>query len=323
MALSVEQFIKGLDSRMPSVMLVHGDEPLQLREVVDAVRRAAPKHGFTERRRFVADADFSWGQLDEVASTMSLFADQQLVDISLEKLPTKGADAERLLNLIERAGETYSVILHGARLAAKDLKSAWAKAALSAGVEFLIWPPRADQLPGFIRQRLLAGGFQPDADAVTAMVERVEGNLLAADQEIYKLSLLREPGPLSAEDIQAAVADQSRFEIDDLVAAFAAGDRKRFFRVLVNLRDEDVNIVLVINALARETRAILGYKLNPKMPRFVTARWTQAKSRLPEAYWRRYLAQLGKLDGVSKGRGELSGDIWRDLMQSTQPMFNR
>ena len=321
-AMTPEQFFRQSEQRLPVTMLIHGDEPLQLRELTDHVRRQAALQGHNERIRLVADGDFDWASTQEISYTQSLFADRQLIDIGLEKMPTK-QDLPHVLRLVEGAGDSYSVMIHGARLAKKDRNSAWAEALVNRGVEVQIWPPNTEQLPAFLNRRLSQAGFVADTEALSALVERVEGNLLAADQEIKKLAMVLPAGNLTAQHIKDSVSNHARFEIDDLIVALAEGDMGRFVKVATALRDEAVHVVVVLAALSREVRSIIN-PLKPKgMPRFVLQRWQRAERRLHRAHWVRYLHALGQLDFVAKGRDVVSGDPWRDLIRMSRPVLKR
>lgn len=243
--------------------LLFGDEPLQLGEAADAVRAAARTHGFSERTCLEADANADWSALDHAAASLSLFAERRLVEVRLTGDGVGNNGAKAIRRYCERGADDVLLLLIAPRLDWKSLSSKWAQALDAAGVIVQVRQPQGRRLQDWLRGRLTRAGFQPTDEALALLAERVEGNLLAAAQEIEKLGLLREPGPLDAEALLASVYDSARYDLFDLTNAAVAGDRARVLRVLHGLQAEDTAPPLVLWVLARELRklAALGFAL--------------------------------------------------------------
>lgn len=256
MQLRPEQLESHLEKTLAPVYLLSGEEPLQLMEAADAVRAAARSKGVEDREVFNVDKGFDWEQLSVAAESLSLFARQRLLEL---RLPTgkPGPQGSKVLQAYaRRPAEDTVLLIEAGRLDANDRKTAWCKAMESVGVLVQVWPLDLPGTQAWMQRRMRRHGLQPTAEAVRLLAERVEGNLLAAAQEIDKLVLLSGPGPVDADGVLSAVADSARFGVFDLVDAALAGETARAVRVLQGLRDEGVEDVLVLWALAREIRAL-------------------------------------------------------------------
>lgn len=255
--LRVEEFHTRLKARLFPFYLIHGEEPLLIQECADALRAACRARGISERQVFDVDANFDWNRLGAEFCGMSLFGERKLIEVRLAgaKLGPAGSQALRELAALPPS-EDVVLILAG-KLDREVEKSAWVRAIEEAGATLRVWPLRRNELPGWITQRLRAAGFQPARDAVALLAERVEGNLLAARQEIEKLALLAEPGALDATALAALVTDSARYSIFDLSDRVFEGDRAAAVRTLSGLRAEGTEATLVLWALTDEIRRVL------------------------------------------------------------------
>ncbi|NBC13176.1 MAG: DNA polymerase III subunit delta [Gammaproteobacteria bacterium] len=321
MRLDPTQLTTALNGPPAPVYLLFGDEPLQLGEAADAVRAAARTHGFSERTCLEADANADWSALDHAAASLSLFAERRLVEVRLagEGVGNEGAKAIR--RYCDRGADDVLLLIVAPRLDWKTLSSKWAQALDAAGVIVQVRQPQGRRLQEWLRGRLTRAGFQPSDEALALLAERVEGNLLAAAQEIEKLGLLRAPGPLSAEALLASVYDSARYDLFDLTNAAVAGDRARVHRVLHGLQAEDMAPPLVLWVLARELRklAALGYALanrgdtgavlrEYKVPDSRRSATLATARRLPLTTLWELLARCADADLAIKGRS--SADPW-------------
>ena len=236
--------------------LLYGDEPLQLGDAADRIRRAARERGFSERTCLEQTAQFDWSSLAGEANSLSLFAERRLIELRVggDSVGQEGADAIR--RYCQHISPDVLLLILAPKLDRKKLKSKWAEALDSKGVIMQVRQLQGQGLLQWLRQRLTEAGFQPTPDAIALLAERVEGNLLAADQEIAKLKLLREPGALDAEALLAAVHDSARYDLFDLTDAALGGDRARVSRVLHGLEAEGTAEPLVLWVLAREIRKL-------------------------------------------------------------------
>ena len=257
MRLRVEQLAKHLQNDLLPVYLVAGDEPLQQDECLDALRAAARQKGFDERHRFSADTGIDWNALLNESQSMSLFGGRRILElVLLEKRPDK-AGSQILRDLLDHPNDDTLILIRCSRLdRRKDWNSAWVKAVEKVGAVVEIWPVEGKQLQHWLRDRLAALKLTIDDDALELLIQRSEGNLLAAAQEVDKLALLATDGRVDAATVQQAVGDSSRYTPFDLTDATSGGDANRALRILRTLRAEGVEAPVVLWALGREIRAL-------------------------------------------------------------------
>ena len=256
MKIQANQLQSHLQKNLASCYLVTGDEHLLVAEALDSIRGAARQQGFTSRDLHVAITGFDWSVLRDSTANLSLFAERRIVELRLPTGKPGRAGSQAIVDLLEQLGPDLMLIVVTPKLDRSGQSSKWVKALDAAGVNLTIWPIGLRELPGWISQRMRSVGLQPDRDAVTMIADRVEGNLLAAGQEIEKLRLLHGEGKVSADDVSSAVANSSRFDVFKLVDAALGGDTKRAMKVLAGLREEGVEPVIIVWALTRELRTL-------------------------------------------------------------------
>lgn len=322
MKIRANQLSSHLKKSLAPCYLVTGDEHLLVSEAVDEIRDAARKRGFGSRELHVATTGFDWDQLSASTGNLSLFADLRIVELRLPTGKPGRAGGEAIVSLVEQSGPELLFIVVAPKLDRSAAASRWVKALEQKGVGLQIWPVEARELPGWIAARMRTLGLQPDRDAVAMIADRVEGNLLAARQEIEKLGLLLGNGKVTAEDVAAAVADSSRFDVFKLTDAALAGDARRAVRILGGLRAEGVEPVIVMWALTRELRQLAtlhdavgqGVDLGSAMKRARVWDNRQALlrgciSRHQPGDFHRMLKASGRADAAAKG--QRAGDPWQ------------
>ena len=247
---------------------LYGDDPLLQQEAADAIRAAARAQGHTERTVFtVAGAHFDWSAVLAAGGALSLFADKQLVELRIPSGKPGKEGSQALQRLAEAApgnDSTLTLVLLP-RLDAATLKGAWFGALDAHGVTVRIDPVERAQLPSWIAQRLQQQGQHVAAGeagqrTLAFMADRVEGNLLAAHQEIQKLALLHPPGELTFEQVESAVLNVARYDPFKLAEAVLDGQPGRAQRMLDGLQAEGEAPVLVHWALAEDIRALWRVK---------------------------------------------------------------
>ena len=262
MQLRADQLTAALQRGLKPLYLVHGDEPLLAQEAADLIRAAARAAGFAERKVFnVSGAHFDWSGLLGAAQEMSLFASRQLIEIRIPSGKPGKEGSEALQRYVERSSDDVLTLLQLPRLDAQQLKSAWFTALDAAGVSLRVEPVARAALPGWLAQRLArqqqrVGDGEEGRRTLEFFADRVEGNLLAAHQELQKLALLYEPGVLGFEQVEAAVLDVARYDVFKLGEAVLAGRVARALRMLDGLRAEGEAPVLVPWTLAEDIRAL-------------------------------------------------------------------
>lgn len=317
---------------LAGLYVVYGDEHLLAQEACDRIRAAARAAGFTDRSVFTVERGFDWSSLLGASQSMSLFGDRQLVELRIPsgKPGKEGADALKTLAAASNPDVLTLVTLP--RLDAATQKSAWFTALAESGVALKIDPIERAALPNWIGQRLALQGQRvaPGEDgrrALQFVAERVEGNLLAAHQEIQKLGLLYPQGVLSFEQIHDAVLNVARYDVFKLNEAMLTGDAGRLARMLDGLQGEGEASVLVLWAVVEEIRTLLRVKrgVAAGKPLAMLLRENRvwgprerligpALSRLSEATLERGLALAARLDRQVKGLSGQSRADWRNAL---------
>ncbi|MBU6490059.1 MAG: DNA polymerase III subunit delta, partial [Burkholderiales bacterium] len=265
MQLRLDALDTHLAKGLAGLYVVFGDEHLLAQEACDRIRVAARAAGFTERNVFTVERSFDWSSLLGATQSMSLFGDRQLIELRIPsgKPGKEGADALKALAVAGNPDVLVLVTLP--RLDAATQKSAWFTALADGGVSLRIDPVERAQLPNWVAQRLTQQGQRvaPGEEgrrALQFIAERVEGNLLAAHQEIQKLGLLYPQGALTFEQVHDAVLNVARYDVFKLNEAMLAGDVGRLSRMLDGLKGEGEAAVLVLWALTEEVRTLLKIK---------------------------------------------------------------
>jgi DNA polymerase-3 subunit delta len=330
MKLNANQLTKHLQSTLAPVYVVSGDEPLLCQEACDAIRAATRANGFTERQVFNAETGFDWTQLHEAGASLSLFAEKRVIELRIPsgKPGEKGAAA--ILEYLARPAEDTLLLVSLPKLDGSSQKTKWAKALIDSELsQFIqIWPVDSHQLPQWIRQRLSQAGLSATPDALDLLAARVEGNLLAASQEIEKLRLLAEGGQVDVETVQMAVGDNARFDVFGLIDAALTGEAAHTLRILEGLRGEGVEPPVILWALAREIRTLAnlaslhagGVPLERAFSQVRPPIWDKRKPLVSKALqrhtvmrWQQLLTHAQEIDAQIKG--QMAGSAWTGLSQ--------
>jgi DNA polymerase-3 subunit delta len=265
MQIRIDQLGTQLQRGLKPLYLVHGDEPLQVQEACDAIRAAARAAGHAEREVFTVGAHFDWSSLLGAARSPGLFAERRLIDLRIPSGKPGRDGAEALQRYVEALPDDLLTLIQCPRLDGQQQKSAWFAALDGAGLVLRADPVERAALPAWLAQRL-ARQQQRVADGEAGQrtlgffADRVEGNLLAAHQEVTKLGLLHPPGELSFEQVEASVLNVARFDVFKLGEAVLGGRVARALRMLDGLRAEGEAPVLVHWTLAEDIRTLARVK---------------------------------------------------------------
>lgn len=328
MKLAPAQLNKHLQGPLAPVYVVSGDDPLLCQEAADAIRKTAREQGFDERQVFSADANFDWGTLLQAGASLSLFAQKRVLELRLPSGKPGDKGAAALIEYCSRPADDTLLLVSLPKLDGSAQKTKWGKALIDGQqVQFIqIWPVDTQQLPQWINQRLSQAGLAAQRDAVELIAARVEGNLLAAAQEIEKLKLLADGNTITVETVQAAVADSARFDVFGLVDAVLNGEAAHALRMLEGLRGEGVEPPVILWALARELRVLTGLAQQfsqgvPLDKAFSQARppiWDKRKPLMSKALqrysaqrWAQLLSDAQRIDAQIKGQAQ--GSPWTSL----------
>lgn len=286
------------------IYLIGGDEPLQMNEAADAVRTAARVAGYSEREILDADSRFDWNRLAAEANTLSLFAEKKIIDLRIPSGKPGREGGKALSEYAERPPDETLLLITLPKLDKNQTRSKWLQALDSTGVFVQVWPIEGGRLLPWIEQRMRQAGLTPGPDVVSLLAGRIEGNLLAAAQEIDKLKLLHGDGIITPEALLESVADSARYDVFGLVDAALAGKVGRSIRMLNGLRAEGTAAPVVLWALNREIRILCSLSRQVQQGR--SAQQVVAGSR--EVWDKRKPL-------VSKGLQRLSSRRWQHLLQ--------
>lgn len=268
MQLAPSQLAAHLQKGLKSLYTLHGDEPLLIQEALDAIRAVARMQGFTERTSHtVAGAHFDWSEVLAAGGSLSLFADKQIVELRIPsgKPGKEGSVAIQHLAEQSRGNDSTLTLVMLPRLDKMTKSGAWFAALESFGVTLQVEPVERNALPQWIAQRLAGQGQRVAAGeegqrTLQFFADRVEGNLLAAHQEIQKLALLFAPGELTFDQVENAVLNVARYDVFKLSEAVLAGQTARVQRMLDGLKAEGEAEVLVHYTLSEDIRALKRVK---------------------------------------------------------------
>ncbi len=261
MPLRAEQLGAALQRGLSPLYLFGGAEPLLVSECRDQVWEVAKKQGFLERELFQADKNFDWSSLDQTGSTGSLFASKKIIDLRLPTGKPGREGAKMLTDWAANPDPDALLVVSCDQWDKSSRSSKWAGILERVGTRVDIWPVSPRELPGWINKRMRSVGLDPEREAVLMLAERLEGNLLAVQQEIEKLLLSKGPGPVSEDDILQAVADSSRFDAFLLVERILEGNLADGLRVATGLHRTGVSLQMITGALYRDLRILEAFKL--------------------------------------------------------------
>lgn len=256
MKINYQQLEQHLAKKIGTIYLIHGNELLLVNEAIDAIRQASAQQGYTERTRIFGDTTTDWGkELHTNAHSLSLFATKRLLELDLRNAKIQSDNAKMLERYAKQPCPDTILLIYTQKLDAKAEKTAWYRAIEQTGIVVTVWPIAPEQLPQWISQRAKKANIPMTQASATWLAEQVEGNLLAAWQDIEKLGLLAltTSHHYTIEDV---ITDDSRFDIFDLVSSALIGNSTRSLRILNNLIAEDIEPVLILWALTRELRTL-------------------------------------------------------------------
>lgn len=326
MLLKGEQLAAHLERELRPLYVLYGDEPLLVIEAADTIRTKARQQGYSEREVLTVLPQFDWGSLLAAGGNLSLFGDKKLIDL---RIPTgkPGKDGGAALQeWCKRLSADNLLLITLPELDWREEKAVWFTALVNAGVAIKLMAPALADLPIWIAGRLRRQKQSTNQESLKFIAERVEGNLLAAHQEIQKLGLLYPTGELSAVQIRDAVLNVARYDIDGLREALLGGDIARLARTLDGLMHEGEAPPLVLWAMSEEIRALAVIRSGMDAGKASDMLLKEAKVwgprqapikkallRLSTATLEAALQHAGKIDLLAKGIGR--GNIWEEFLR--------
>ena len=327
MRISIDQLSINLKKSLEAVYLLTGDEPLQIAEAADEIRLAAKQAGYINREIISIDKGTEWQQLTEAGESLSIFSDYKLIDLRFPSAKPGLEGSKVLQQYCQHLPENTILLITAGKVETAATKSVWFQALDKAGIVIQIWPLQGEALVKWLQQRSQRRGIVIDTDALKMLTGRIEGNLLAAAQEVEKLYILHGQNRITKAMIESEVASNTRFDVFNLNDALLAGQLNRALHIVHDLKAEDTPMPVVIWAISREVRMLYlmkvktveGTSLDALFKRFNI--WDNkrklavqsALGRLKDTDLQAILLLCVKTDKQAKG--QLAGDSWESLWQ--------
>ena len=325
MELRADRFERQLASEpLRPAYLIAGAEPLIVQECADGLRAKARAEGYLEREVLEASGrDFDWNELTMGMASLSLFASRRLFDL---RLPSGKPDKDGSKAITDFCADPPpdTILLITCQDWSQRHAGKWSEAISKLGHVVTVWPIKMSELNDWLDRRLRSRGLSAEPAAVQLLAERVEGNLLAAAQEVEKLALLAPGARLDVAKMEALVADSARYDVFKLVEAALAGETARAVRMLRSLRQEGEQVPGLVPILAMELLKVAGLARiagaggnlasamrDARIWDSKQALFKRALEKHPASRWEQFVADAGRIDLMSKGR--LDGDAWLAL----------
>ena len=306
-----------LDAQLRKSLLpayaIHGDEPLLAMEAADAIRAAARRAGFTEREVLEPGRGFDWSEFTHATGSLSLFATKKIVELRLPSGKPGPQGSAAIAAYCERPSEDQLLLVALPRLDRAGQGSAWFNALARLGAVVDIWPLDRARLPAWIGERLARQKQRAPREVLEFLTERVEGNLLAAHQELQKLALLAPEGELALDTVQEAVASVARYDPYDAADALVSGDLARYVRVIEGLRAEGEQPTFVLFVISSALFALQEGSAERIFNRTLRRAVEAAARRFSPKRIDAAIAHAAAIDRAIKGVGE--GDAWQGFIR--------
>jgi DNA polymerase-3 subunit delta len=293
--------------------VVHGDEPLLAMEAADAVRAAARRAGFTEREVLEPGRGYDWSEFRHATGSLSLFASKKIIELRLPGGKPGPQGGEAIVAYCERPSADQLLLVALPRLDRAGQGSAWFNALARLGAVVEIWPLERSRLPAWIGERLARQKQRAPREVLEFLTERVEGNLLAAHQELQKLALLAPEGELALDTVQEAVASVARYDPYDAAEALVSGDLARYVRVIEGLRAEGEAPTFILFVISGALFALQEGNAERIFNRTLRRAVEGAARRFPAKRIDAAIAEAAAIDRAVKGVG--SGDAWQAFIR--------
>jgi DNA polymerase-3 subunit delta len=303
-----DQLAGQLAKNLAAAYAILGDEPLLVIEAADAVRAAARKNGFADREVYEPGRSFDWSELRHAGASLSLFGGKKIVELRLASGKPGAQAAEAIVDWCERPNAETLLLLTMPRPEGGGWWDApWFSALNNAGVIVEVQPIARAALPAWLEKRLARQKQSASREVLEYLADRVEGNLLAAHQELQKLSLLAPEGELAMETVRGAVADVARFDTYAAAEALVAGDTERYLRVLDGLRGEGEAPTYLLFTVST---VLFGLSRGERLNKALQAVVDKAR-RYPPAALDRAISRAAAIDRAIKGVGV--GEPWEEF----------
>lgn len=326
MKLRSEQLAQHLKKQLAPIYLITGDELLLIQETLAGINQAAQAAGYQEKIIIEANNNDAWLQLTQEMQNLSLFSTQRVIECRIPQAKLGDAGGKTLQHYAQHAPKDTVLLVVTTKLSSAQQNTAWFKAIDKVGVVIQIWPMTGAQLPIWLRQRVKSLGLQIDNDGLQLLTDHVQGNLLAAAQELEKLQLLFGNNVIKKEQIAASITGNNRFNIFELGDSLLRGDSKNSLQILQCFRSEGNEPVLILWSITRELRTLINIAFElqnglsfARIAETLAIREQrkpiiqQAIKRHTYQEWLRLLQKSAQIDRVIKGMQ--LGNVWDELQQ--------
>ena len=315
MEINSSQLAAALNQTLAPVYMLSGEEPLQIEQSLSLIRETAREAGYIERQVLHVERSFDWAQIAQQTNNLSLFGDKKILELRLPTGKPGTAGAKALQEYCQQPPEDVLLIINSGKIEKATLSSKWVQAINNIGIHVRIWPLSGAELITWIQNRLQIEKLNHDRSNAEYIASRVEGNMLAAAQEIEKMALLSID---SEQPTEAWLADQSKFSVFDLVDNILSGQRPQVIKILSQLQRESFAPNLILWGLAELLRAVLyvGGAAGSKgvQNAFIYNKRNQLNQHVKKftpQQLHTLLAKCGQIDRMIKGRA--SGDVWQSF----------
>ncbi|MDG2421032.1 MAG: DNA polymerase III subunit delta [Gammaproteobacteria bacterium] len=328
MKIKPEKLAESLKLEKLPIYWISGDEHLLVQESADLVRTHFKNIDFMEREVFNVDRDFKWDHFIHAINNLSLFSEKKVFDLRIHsaKLNQDGKDAIETFR--DRNSPDLVLLIRSPKLESAHLNSKWLKTHLPYIALVQIWPVNRKDIKNWLSQRLIKEGINADRDALQLLSDKIEGNLLAAVQEIEKLKLLSntqgKPITLNARTTMQVIADNSRYNVYNLVDSALLGESARCLKILTSLKGEGIYPLIILGAITRELRSLLHLMEQKEQGKSINAIiqsnrvWFNRKEPIAAALKRcntkdswKMLSRARKIDQALKGMS--SANPWDEI----------
>jgi len=334
MWLKTEQLPAALARQLAPIYLISGDEPLQIGEAADAIRLAAKEAGYDSREVLTVGTGFDWTEFMQAADSMSIFSEKKMIDLRIPSAKPGAEGSKAFVNYCARLPEETLLLITAGKLDKSAKKSKWVTTLEKSGVAMQVWPLTGGDLVRWVEKRMQNRGLSANEAGFKLIASRVEGNLLAAAQEIEKLYVLYGQGHLTDVQIEQAVADASRYDVFNLVDAALSRRVARVLKIMAGLQHEGIAAPVVLWALTREIRNLIHIKQKlaagqPRNSVFMQHQVWDKRQKLV-AHALNKFEQKGLLNMLLVAakadrqiKGEQAGDCWESLLEISLMMAGK
>ncbi|CBL44455.1 DNA polymerase III delta subunit [gamma proteobacterium HdN1] len=325
MNLRTDQIKPHFERQGPQALyIVSGEEPLLMQEACDAIRASARASGYLEREVYASDAHISWPAIFEAANSLSLFGERKLIELRLDKVKFDDSAKKILSSYLERPNPDTLLLMILPKLEKAFSTTKWFQSIEQKAIVIQVWPLETKDLPRWIDTRIRQAGMQASREAIALLAERVEGNLLAAAQEIEKLRLLNGAGHLDAAAIESTVSDHARYNLFDLVDQSLEGNAETALKMLHFCRASGEEPLILLWAFVKELRALYAMleqqqRGTPPAKLLQDFRiWNKRKPTIEKALNKQSLLRVETALSISSqidraAKGQAAGNAWQGL----------